>query len=123
MRPETKKKLDHIIFMQRLRYAAIAGGIGLALLAFMLFMAYQEEAAVDKVTATAAVHGEIIDARRGHGRNSVYKLIVKLDDGRSVKAVSLLSAGAPVHGDRIDLNEMTHQSGRRNYSVIRIISK
>jgi len=122
LKPEKKKQLDRLIFLQRLRYAAIAGGISLSILAFMLFIGYQEEKRIDKVIATSNVHGTIVQAKRGSGPNVSYKLIVKLEDGRSVKSVSIRSAGIPFKGEAVDLQEMTRKSGRKNYAVLRLIN-
>ncbi len=123
MKPETKKRLDHMIFMQRLKYGAMAGLAGVALLALMVFMAYEGEQRVDKVTARHHVQGIIEQVKRAQGRNNRYKLLVKLESGQRVKTTSLLSTGIPFKGERIDLTELQHKSGNKNYMVNRLISK
>jgi len=123
MKPETKKRLDRMIFMQRLKYGAIAGGIGVALLGFMMFMAYEEEAQVDKVVSNYSVHGTVVQAKIGLGRGSSYNLSVRLDDGRMVKTISQRSAGIPFKGEQVDLTELVRRSGNKNYVVKRLISQ
>jgi len=123
MKPETKKRLDRMIFMQRLKYGAIAGGIAVALLGFMMFMAYEEDARVDKVVSNHSVHGTVVLAKIGLGRGNSYNLSVKLDDGRTVKTISPRSAGIPFKGEQVDLTELVRRSGNKNYVVKRLISQ
>ena len=121
MKPETAKQLDRLILMQRLKVAAIASGIALAVLGFVLFIGYEEQARVDKVTATTNIHGTIVQAKRRNGRNGSYQLIVKLKNGRSIKTYSQLSAGIPYQGERVDLQEIVHKSGLKNYVVTHLL--
>ncbi len=123
MKPETKKRMDHLIFMQRLKYGAMAGGIGLVVLSFMLFMGYEQQAQIDKVTATRMVHGTILEANLARSGNASYNLTVRLDDGRSVKMVSQRASGIPYKGEQLDMKEVAHKSGRKNYIVTQLIVK
>ncbi len=100
MKPEARKKLDHLIFMQRVKVAAIGGGIGLSVLGVMLFIGYTEEQRIDKVTTSTQVHGTILQAQLQGGSSNSYQLSVKLDDGRFVKTYSQRSAGIPYKGNR-----------------------
>ncbi len=121
MKPETRKRMDRLILLQRLKYGGIALAATLAVLSFMLFMGYEEEQRVDKVTATTNLRGTIVSARRGNGRNGIYRLVVKLENGKSVKTVSQLSAGIPWTGEQLEMKEYTHASGLKNYVVTRLI--
>ncbi len=123
MKPETARKLDRLIFLQRLKYGAMAAAVALGIAAFVLFVAYEEEVRVDKVVAMTKVHGTIVEARRQNGRNGTYRLTVRLDNGRSIKTVSLLKSGIPYVGEPVDLQETEHKSGRRNYAVTRLLGK
>jgi hypothetical protein len=121
MKPETTRQLNHLIFMQRLKIAAMATGGGLALLALVLFVGYETDANMDKVVKTSHMRGTILQAKRANGRNGNYKLIVKLSNGQSIRTYSLIAAGIPYSGELIDLNEIVHKSGLKNYVVTRLI--
>ena len=117
MKPETAKRLDKLIFQQRLKMAGLALAIGLAILAFMLFMGYEEEAHVDKVTARSTLTGIITTALRTHGRRGGYKLRIDLNNGPSITTFSPLSTGLPYRGEQVVLQEVSHKSGRKTYIV------
>ncbi len=121
MNPEARKKLDHWIFMQRVKVAGVAVSIGLTVLGLMLFIGYTGEQQVDKVISTIAVHGTILQARIQSGGSNIYQLQVKLDDGASIKTYSQRSAGIPYKGEQVDLTEMLHKSGLKNYKVTHLI--
>jgi len=121
MKAEARKKLDHLIFMQRLKMASIADNIGLAVLGFMLFIGYTEEQRIDKVTTSIAVHGTIMQADLQHGASNSYLLRVRLEDGRLIKTYSQRSAGIPYKGEQVVLTEMLHKSGLKNYKLTRLI--
>jgi len=122
MKPQAEKRLDQLIFRQRLKYAAMALSGAFAVLAFMLFVGYWEEKNVDRVIRSAPVHGIIEQARLKQGGSNIYQLRVRLEDGRFIKAYSLRSAGIPYRGERIDLVEMVHRSGLKDYRVTHLFS-
>ncbi len=121
MKEEARKKLDHLIFMQRVKFAGMVASIGMTVLGLMLFIGYAGEQKIDKVTTTTAVHGTILQARIQSGGTNIYQLQVKLDDGRSIKTYSQRSAGIPYKGEQVDLTEMLHKSGLKNYKVTHLI--
>ncbi len=118
MNPDVKKRLDRLILMQRLKYGLAAIAIAIAVSSLLLFVGYEQTIHIDSVVATTAMSGTISQVKHGAGRKSGFKLTVKLDDGRSVEAVSFL-ARVPFKGERLSLSEITHKSGRKNFTVTR----
>ncbi len=114
MNPDVKKRLDRLIFMQRLKIGLIALGIAIAVSALLIFVGYEQTINIDKVVSSTPVKGEIVSIIRGAGRKSGYILSVKLDDGRKVQAVSRLPR-APIAGERLVLKEAMHESGQKSY--------
>ena len=119
MTPETKKRMDHLLFMQRLKIGLIAAAVIASILGIMVFVGYEQTIHTDKVTSTAILDGTIIDAKRGVSRSAGFKLTVKLDDGKIVESVSMLPA-IPYKGERLTVRQIVHQSGRVNYQAIRL---
>jgi hypothetical protein len=122
MKEDRKKQLDHLLFMQRVRYAAIGLAAALALGGLMFFIGYETEKKVDPIISRRPVSGAVVDARRGAGRRSGYRLIVRLDDGRSVKSFTPpYMTAIPYRGERMELFEETRKSGRKSWSFKKLL--
>ncbi len=118
MKADVKKRLDRLIFMQRLKYTLVATGVIIAVLGVLLFVGYEQTIRIDKVVATTSIGGTVTQAKPGAGRKGGFRLKVSLDDGRSVGAVSFLP-GFPFKGERLSLNEIVHKSGKKDFIVTR----
>ncbi len=118
MKADVKKRLDRLIFMQRLKYTLVATGVAIAVLGFLFFVGYEQTIRMDKVVATTNIDGTITQIKPGSGRKGGFRLKVSLDDGRSVGAVSFLP-GFPFKGERLTLNEIIHKSGKKDFIVTR----
>jgi hypothetical protein len=114
LKEESKRRLDRMILMQRLKYGAIVGAILLALGVFAVFEGYEANKHADKVTGVAEAHGTVQSAQRAYNRNGGYIMHVQLDDGNWVNASSTLS-DIPFEGEHLTLNVYTHHSGRKDY--------
>ena len=121
MKAEHSRQLDRLIMQQRLRRIAIGIGIGVSILAFMLFMGYRQQTNVDPVIGTARRHGVILNVKRMVSGYAAYRLIVRLDDGRAIRTASMRSAGIPYVGEKLELTEMAHKSGRKTYRLLKLI--
>ena len=118
MKADVKKRLDRLILLQRLKYALVATGIIIAVSGFLLFVGYEQTVNIDKTVATTSIGGTVSQVRPGAGRKGGYRLKIRLDDGRSVAAVSFLP-GFAFKGERVLLDEIVHKSGRKNFIVTR----
>ncbi len=115
-RRDVQKKIDQLLFRQRLkRLALVALGV-LALGAVGVFVLYEETVSVDRVVQVREVEGTVVSARRVATRRGGFQLYVQLDEGKSVRAVSRL-AQVPYAGERARLAEIRRKSGITNYVV------
>lgn len=123
MKAETRKRLDRLILLQRLKVGAVATGILLAITGLFVFIGLEEEAHIDKVTASRPVRGVITRTERRPERKTSYNLTVRLEDGREVTTIMVLKAHIPFKGDRVELNEIEHASGRLQHVVTGLAGK
>lgn len=115
MRPETRRALDRLIFVDRLKKAgAVVVGIAL-LVAAAIVVGRQSAPANDPLVRETHLHGTIeqwyfqqIKSAQGQ---QVLNLRVRLDDGRQIQAGSTHHHAARV-GDRVDITERVYVSGR-----------
>ncbi len=116
MKPDVKKRLDHLILMQRLKIGLVALGVAFAIAGLLIFVGYEQTINIDKVIAKTPMKGTIVKVTRRAGRKGGYILQVKLKDGRSVKAFSRLPR-VPFARDRLTLMQATHESGKKTYTA------
>jgi hypothetical protein len=124
MKEDKKKRLDRLLLMQKLKYGAMGLGAAAILAGLMFFIGYETEKKVDPIVSRRTVSGAVMDARRGAGRRSGYRLIVRLDDGRSVKSFTPPYMSAiPYRGERVELYEEIHKSARKSWSFARLLGE
>ena len=115
MRPETKLRLDALVWKQRARLALLAILVVGALAGLFVYYATSSP---DAVIETRTVPGVVTYWTRtqeyGIGRLVIR---VKLDDGREI-AVTDPSDDAPRRG-RAEIEERRHESGRISYVWLR----
>lgn len=115
MRQETRRALDRLILVDRLKKAgAVVAGIVL-LIAAAIIVGRQSAPAQDSLVRETHLHGTIEQwyfqqVKNAQGRQ-VLNLRVRLDDGREIQAGSTHHHAAKV-GDRIDITERIYASGR-----------
>jgi len=114
-----QKRLDRLILMQRLKYSLIGISVVLALASLLFFIGYEQTVHMDKVISSRTIGGTIMQANRVPGRRSGFRLLVKLDDGRSIQASSRLPQ-TPYEGEHLVLKELRRKSGLKTYIVTRI---
>ena len=117
MSDDTRRRLNQAIWMDRAKKA----GIGLAILAAIgLFMAYQSlDMAVDNRQVAGVIETvEPLVAPSSSGTTPAtgLTLSVKLDDGRHVRVIAKKERD-PHAGDRIDVVEHHHGTGRVTHSL------
>ncbi len=112
MRHETRARLDREIRMRRLRLAGIAASILATVVGGFLLVdldAHENKlkiaGTVDKVTTYA-----------GKGAMDGLEIGVKLDDGRRVTVLANRTRD-PHIGDRIDVTEHHHLTGRTTFTL------
>lgn len=114
MRSETKQKLDRVLFMRKLKWGA--AGLGLAiLLGTGLYLS-----GLDATVETHRVSGVIERVGSYNGTNTQgvqngLAVDVKLDDGREAH-VLVLKTTTPTIGERVEVTEHHHGSGRTTFS-------
>jgi hypothetical protein len=114
MRTETKSKLDRLLFLRKVKWTL--AGIGLAcLLAVGLYVS-----GLDATVENHRVSGVIQKIGTYNGTNSSgvqngLAVDVKLDDGRDAH-VLVLKTSTPKVGERVEVMEHHHGSGRTTFS-------
>ncbi|HHK73950.1 MAG TPA: hypothetical protein ENJ57_02155 [Rhizobiales bacterium] len=114
MKPEVKKRLDHLIFMQRLKIGLIALALAIGVASLLIFVGYEQTVNIDKVIARTPLRGEVLKVTRKGGRKGGYILQIRLKDGSSVQGFSRLPR-IPFVGDHMTLMRATHESGQKSY--------
>lgn len=114
MRTETKSKLDRLLFIRKVKWTL--AGVGLAALMGAGLYLSGLDATVDDRRVTGVV--EKIGGYNGTNTQGVQNGLavdVKLDDGRHAH-VLVLKQTAPTVGDRVEVTEHHHGSGRTTFS-------
>lgn len=121
MTPEQARRLNRLIWADRLRRW---GPTAIGLAALLLGMAYlmgEKLARIDTVVEAEVLHGRITDAARMAGRRGGFLVHARLDDGRDVEAISQL-AQPPLEGEEAEIRAARHASGRVTYDVLRLLN-
>lgn len=117
MREDTRKKLNQLLWIDRLKKAAIGAAI---LAAIGVAIAYQNlDLQVDNAQVAGLV--ETIDPLVApnsvtNSQGPAVTVGVKLDDGEHVRIIAY-KAHEPKIGDRIDVMRHHHHTGRVTYSL------
>jgi len=110
LREETRKRLERALWRERAKKAGLALA-GLGALAGV-FMYENLDASVKDVRVAGTVeHVGPLNARSTKAVAEGLSVDVKLDDGRHVQVLALKSHGPHV-GDRIEVTEHRHATGR-----------
>lgn len=114
MRAETKKQLDRVLFIRKVKWAL--AGLGLAVLVGAVLYLSGLDATVEDRRVAGVV--EKVGSYNGTNNQGVFNgmaVDVKLDDGRAAH-VLVLKATAPHVGERVEVTEHHHGSGRTTFS-------
>jgi len=114
MRNETKSKLDRLLFMRKVKWTA--AGIGLAtLMAVGLYLSGLDATVEEKRVAGVIEQVGGYNGTNTQGVQNGLAVDVKLDDGRYAH-VLVLKQTAPAVGQRVEVTEHHHGSGRTTFS-------
>lgn len=121
MTPEQARRLNRIVWLDRLRRLGPAV-LGLLLLAGgFAFLTGERLSRVDRTLEAHTVGGEVVAAVRMAGRQGGFQVHARLDDGREIDAASRLSQ-PPFPGERVEIRAASHSSGKVTYDVVRLLN-
>lgn len=114
MRSETKSKLDRMLFMRKVKWAAAGAGL-LTVMGAGLYLTGLDAEITDR-----RVPGVVEKVGPYNGTNSAgvmngQAVDVRLDDGRQVH-VLVLKTSHPAVGEHVEVTEHHHGSGRTTFS-------
>ena len=112
MRHETRTRLDREIRMRRLRYVGIATAIAATMVGVFLLVDLDAHETKLKIAGTV----DKVATFAGKGAMDGLEIGVKLDDGRRVTVLASRSRDPHV-GDRIDVTEHHHLTGRTTFTL------
>lgn len=112
MKPETRKKLDSLIWRSRIRPVVSVAAMALVLVGIFAYL-YWPDTPVSERVVLGTVSNWTQPQTSLRSRNAV--ITVLLEDGRSVVATSA-SNRAPQVGQSITLVEWEYASGRVSYT-------
>jgi hypothetical protein len=118
--PEQKRKLERMIWMQRLKVLVPSVAVVLVLGGVYVWVMAEKIAQVDAVTDTHTVSGMVEGMPRLTGRRGAFQFHVRLQDGSEVDVASRLPQ-PPHDGERVELRASDHKSGRVTYAVLRLV--
>lgn len=114
MRTETKSKLDRMLFMRKVKFGAI--GLGLAILIGVgLYLSGLDATVEDRRVAGVIEKVGAYNGTNNQGVQNGLAVDVRLDDGREAH-VLVLKSTAPTVGERVEVTEHHHGSGRTTWS-------
>lgn len=115
MSDEVKKRLDRILWQDRLKKC----GLAFALLGvFALLMGYRISHE-DSVMTHIRLAG-VVSQAKPMGQRKSYNLTIRLNDGRTVHAISSKGFALP-KGTQVEVDEAVFASGRNAYKLLRVI--
>jgi len=114
MRAETKSKLDRVLFLRKVKWTL--AGLGLAvLMGAGLYLSGLDASVEDRRVAGVVEKVGSYNGTNNQGVQNGMAVDVKLDDGREAH-VLVLKTTAPHVGDRVEVTEHHHGSGRTTFS-------
>lgn len=120
MTPEQKRRLDRMVWMQRLKILVPSVAVVLILGGAYVWVLAEKIGRVDAVTETHLVAGTVAGTPRLAGRSGAFRVHVRLRDGSEVDADSRLPQ-PPHDGERVELRASGHKSGRVTYALVRLV--
>lgn len=114
MRNETRKQLDRLLFMRKVKWGA-AGVALAAILGFGLYFAGLDASITDRRVAGVVEKVGPYNGTNSMGVMNGQAVDVRLDDGRQVH-VLVLKTSHPSLGERVEVTEHHHGSGRTTFS-------
>jgi hypothetical protein len=111
MRAETRRRLDQMLWRQRLKYAGIGAAVVLVLAAMFWFTDLDTKVVDRNVAGTIEQVGPVNSKNASQG----LAVDVKLDDGRHVQVIALRSR-EPHVGERVEVVEHRHGTGRVTFT-------
>lgn len=121
MTPEQSRRLNRLIWQDRLKRLLPVAVIGVVLLGAMLYVGSLRIAAIDATLETHLIHGEVLGAARLAGRNGGFQVHARLDNGSEVDAVSTLPQ-PPYQGEEVEIRAAQHASGRTTYNIVKLLN-
>ena len=114
MRDDTRKKFERALMLRRLKMAGIGVAVAAVIGAGFWFMGLEATVETRQVPGVVTAVGPFV------GTNSVsieqgLSVDVKLESGRTVQVVALRAAN-PKAGDKVEIAEHHHGTGRVTYS-------
>lgn len=120
MTPEQKRKLERMIWMQRLKVLVPSVALVLLLGGVYVWVMAEKFSQVDVTTRTHLVAGTVTETPRLTGRRGGFLVHVRLPDGEEVDAASRLPQ-PPHAGEHVELRAASHKSGRVTYALVRLV--
>lgn len=120
MTPEQKRRLDMLIWSQRLKVLVPSVIVVLLLLGGFAWMSIWRSNRVDRIVENHIVVGKVTGIARLAGRRSKLVIHVHLADGNDADATTYL-VEPPAAGKDVELRAATHASGQVTYSLVRLI--
>lgn len=114
MREETRRKLDRVIRIQRLKRIGIGAAALIAIGAYFVYEDLDARIADVRVPATVASVAPL-NVKSTRMIEEGLTIDAQLADGRHVNVIALKSS-APHVGDHVDITEHHHGTGRITYS-------
>jgi hypothetical protein len=111
MREETRRRLDRVLMLQRLRWV----GIALAVACALIGLCYLTNLDATVTDHRLAGHVERISIPISKNANQGVAVDVELDDGRHVQVLAL-KEHEPHVGDRVEVTEHRHATGRITFT-------
>lgn len=111
MREETRRRLDRLLLMQRLKW--IGTGVGIVALLVGLFLLTNLDSMVEDHRVAGRV--ERISVPVSKSAQQAVAVDVVLDDGRHTQVLAL-KEHEPHVGDHIDITEHRHATGRVTFT-------
>ncbi len=114
MRVETRSKLDRVLFMRKVKWTLAGVGVAL-LLGAGLYLSGLDASVEDRRLAGVVEKVGAYNGSNNMGVQNGLAVDVKLDDGRAAH-VLVLKTTAPQVGERVEVTEHHHGSGRTTFS-------
>src|SRR5947207_108088 len=113
------RRLNELVWRDRARRVAPVIAVAVGAIALLTFFMVRQVEKADRTLDVKPHEATVIHIKKsGNGRAAAI-VEVRLDDGRSVEAFSVLRLD-PVMGAHVVVNEARHASGRMTYDIARV---
>jgi hypothetical protein len=121
MTPEQARRLNRLIWQERLKRWGPTVLLGAVVMGAIFYLAGERIARLDPTVETHVVQGEVISTAQLYGRTGVFRVNAKLSDGHEVDATSRLPQ-PPYQGEQVQMRAAAHASGRTTYDIVRLLN-